>query len=212
MGLLDESGILYVIADVLSIVTIASCLVSKVPQIQTVRQLQSAKGLSVNGLLMELCSYTVTMLYNYTNGYAFLSYLEYPILLVQEYVLIYYVLQYESLLGKRAYQWAAVYVAVFVGFATAIVPSSLLMMLVPFTTPVGATSKVMQLIAILRSKDSQSVSLITWGISAFTNSTRIYTIMLDSGDKMLLANFGISTVLSSSVLLAAWYYKKPKKD
>uniref|UniRef100_A0A182PB69 F-box/WD repeat-containing protein 7 n=1 Tax=Anopheles epiroticus TaxID=199890 RepID=A0A182PB69_9DIPT len=199
-------------ADILSIVTIASCLVSKVPQIQTVRQLQSAKGLSVNGLLMELCSYTVTMLYNYTNGYAFLSYLEYPILLVQEYVLIYYVLHYESLLGKRAYQWAALYLVVFVGFATAIIPSSLLIMLVPFTTPVGATSKVMQLIAILRSKDSQSVSLITWGISAFTNSTRIYTIMLDSGDKMLLANFGISTVLSSSVLLAAWYYKKPKKD
>ncbi|XP_053666607.1 solute carrier family 66 member 3 [Anopheles marshallii] len=212
MGLLDESGILYVIADVLSIVTIASCLVSKVPQIQTVRQLQSAKGLSVNGLLMELCSYTVTMLYNYTNGYAFLSYLEYPILLVQEYVLVYYVLRYESLLGNRAYQWGAIYVAVFIGFATTIIPSSLLMMLVPFTTPVGATSKVMQLIAILRSKDSQSVSLITWGISAFTNSTRIYTIMLDSGDKMLLANFGISTVLSSSVLLAAWYYKKPKKD
>ncbi|XP_053673236.1 solute carrier family 66 member 3 [Anopheles nili] len=212
MDFLDERGILYVIADLLSIVTIASCLVSKVPQIQTVRQLHSAKGLSVNGLLMELCSYTVTMLYNYTNGYAFLSYLEYPILLLQEYVLVYYVLRYESLLNQRAYQFTGLYVAVFIGFATAIIPTSILMMLVPFTTPVGATSKVMQLIAILRSKDSQSVSLITWGISAFTNSTRIYTIMLDSGDKMLLANFGISTLLSTLVLLAAWYYKKPKKD
>ncbi|XP_058066651.1 solute carrier family 66 member 3 [Anopheles bellator] len=212
MAVLDERGILYVIADLLSIVTIASCLISKVPQIQTVRQLQSATGLSVNGLLMELCSYTVTMLYNYTNGYAFLSYLEYPILLVQEYVLVYFVLKYQSLLGQRAYMWSGIYCGVFVGFATGLIPSSVLMMLVPFTTPVGATSKVMQLIAILRSKDSQSVSLITWGISAFTNSTRIYTIMLDSGDKMLLSNFGISTFLSSAVLLAAWYYKKPKKE
>uniref|UniRef100_A0AAG5D735 Solute carrier family 66 member 3 n=1 Tax=Anopheles atroparvus TaxID=41427 RepID=A0AAG5D735_ANOAO len=212
MSFLDEHGFLYVLADLLSIVTIASCLISKVPQIRTVQQLQSAKGLSVNGLLMELCSYTVTMLYNYTNGYAFLSYLEYPILLAQEYVLIYYVLRYESLLGQRAYLWSGIYVVAFLGFATAIIPSSVLMMLVPFTTPVGATSKVMQLVAILRSKDSQSVSLLTWGISAFTNSTRIYTILLDSGDKMLLANFGISTILSSSVLLAAWYYKKPKKD
>lgn len=212
MNLLDERGFLYVLADLLSIVTIASCLISKVPQIRTVQQLQSAKGLSVNGLLMELCSYTVTMLYNYTNGYAFLSYMEYPILLAQEYVLVYYVLRYESLLGQRAFMWSGIYVAVFLGFATTIIPSSVLMMLVPFTTPVGATSKVMQLFAILRSKDSQSVSLLTWGISAFTNSTRIYTIMLDSGDKMLLANFGISTFLSSAVLLAAWYYKKPKKD
>lgn len=42
----------------------------------------------------------------------------------------------------------------------------------PLTTPVGATSKVMQLVAILKSKNSQSVSLITWGISAFTNSSK----------------------------------------
>lgn len=35
--------------------------------------------------------------------------------------------------------------------------------------------------------------------------------MLDSGDVMLLANFLVSTALSSLVLLAAWYYKKPKQ-
>lgn len=42
----------------------------------------------------------------------------------------------------------------------------------PLTTPVGATSKVMQLVAILKSKDSQSVSLITWALSAFTNTSK----------------------------------------
>lgn len=212
MALLDDRGILYIIADLLSLITIASCLISKVPQIQTVRQLKSATGLSLNGLLMELCSYSVTMMYNFTNGYAFLSYMEYPILLIQEYVLVFVVLKYSNMLNKPAYIWSGVYVAIFTGFATGIIPSSVLMMLVPLTTPVGATSKVMQLVAILKSKDAQSVSLITWAISAFTNSTRIYTILLDSGDKMLLANFGISTVLSTSVFLAAWYYKKPKQE
>lgn len=212
MDLLDDRGILYIIADLLSIITIASCLISKVPQIQTVHRLRSATGLSLNGLLMELCSYTVTMLYNFTNRYAFLSYMEYPILLVQEYALVYVVLKYKNLLSKPAYIWTGVYVAVFTAFVIGIIPGAVLVMLVPFTTPVGATSKVMQLVEILRSKDSQSVSLITWGLSAFTNSTRIYTILLDSGDKMLLANFGISTVLSTSVFLAAWVYKKPKQE
>ncbi|XP_058831330.1 solute carrier family 66 member 3 [Topomyia yanbarensis] len=212
MDLLDDRGILYIIADLLSLFTVASCLFCKVPQIQTVRKLHSATGLSLSALLMELCSYTVTMLYNFTNRYALLSYMEYPVLLIQEYVLVYVVLKYKNLLNQTSYIWSAVYLVVFVGFATEIIPGSLLMMLVPFTTPVGATSKVMQLVAILRTKDSQSVSLITWGISAVTNSTRIYTILLDSGDKMLLANFGISSVLSASVLLAAWYYKKPKQE
>ncbi|XP_055629665.1 solute carrier family 66 member 3 [Toxorhynchites rutilus septentrionalis] len=208
----NNGGVLYIIADFLSLITIASCLVSKIPQIQTVQRLRSATGLSLNGLLMELCSYTVTMLYNFINQYAFLSYMEYPILLIQNYVLVYVVLKYKNLLNKSACIWAGVYAAVFVCFATSIIPGSVLMMLVPLTTPVGATSKVMQLLAILRTKDSESVSLITWGISAFTNSTRIYTILLDSADKMLLANFGISTILSSSVFLAAWYYKKPKQE
>ncbi|XP_058459487.1 solute carrier family 66 member 3 [Malaya genurostris] len=212
MDIFDDRGILYIIADLLSLITIASCLFCKVPQIQTVQKLRSATGLSLNGLLMELCSYTVTMLYNFTNRYAFLSYMEYPILLIQEYVLVYVVLKYKNMLSQTSFMLSAVYLAVFVGFATEVIPGSVLMMLVPFTTPVGATSKVMQLVAILRSKDSQSISLLTWGISAFTNSTRIYTILLDSGDKMLLTNFGISTFLSSSVLLAAWYYKKPKQE
>lgn len=130
MALLDDRGILYVIADLLSLITIASCLVSKVPQIQTVQQLKSATGLSLNGLLMELCSYSVTMLYNFTNRYAFLSYMEYPILLIQEYVLVYVVLKYSNMLNKPAFIWSGIYVVIFTGFATGIIPSSVLMMLV----------------------------------------------------------------------------------
>lgn len=41
-------------------------------------------GISTTSLLLELFSYTVMALYNYTYQYALLSYLEYPILLVQE--------------------------------------------------------------------------------------------------------------------------------
>lgn len=74
----------------------------------------------------------------------------------------------------------------------------------------SATSKILQFMEIIRSKDSSSISEITWFISAFTNATRIYTIMLDSADPMLLTNFIVSTALSSAVLAAVVYYKKPK--
>lgn len=130
MDLSDDRGILYLIADFLSLITIASCLVCKVPQIQTVRKQHSAAGLSLTGLLMELCSYTVTMLYNLTNKYALLSYMEYPILLAQEYVLVYVVLKYKSMLNKNACIWTGIYVAVFCGFAMDFIPGSILMVLV----------------------------------------------------------------------------------
>lgn len=39
-----EKGFLLVIADILSIITISSCLVCKIPQIKTISALKSAKG------------------------------------------------------------------------------------------------------------------------------------------------------------------------
>lgn len=58
---------------------------------------------------MELFSYTVMISYNYTSGYDFLSYMEYPVLLLQEYVLIYYAFKYQDLLGKRTQIVAILY-------------------------------------------------------------------------------------------------------
>jgi hypothetical protein len=40
---------------------------------------------------------------------------------------------------------------------------------------------------------------------------RIYTILLDSADVMLLTNFIVSTFLSSAVFAAVLYYKQPQK-
>lgn len=145
----------------------------QVPQIQSVRALKSAEGLSVTGLLMETCSYTVSMLYNYTNGYALLNYLEYPILLLQEYALVYYVLLYKGLLdGRNSKLFIGLYWLLFVLFAVSLLPKWILVVLLPFTTPVSATSKVLQLVEIVRTKESETVSLMTWFISAFTNASK----------------------------------------
>ncbi|ALC44014.1 CG1265 [Drosophila busckii] len=204
-------GIVLVIADLLSLITVSSCLVIKVPQINTIRESKSTKGISVLGLCLELFSYTVMISYNYTSGYDFLSYMEYPVLLLQEYVLIYYVFKYQGLLGKRAQIFAIFYVAIATLIYLKIFPIMILTFLVPFCTPIGATSKVLQLVAILRSKDASSVSRTTWALSAFTNMTRIYTVYVQSHDWMLLSNFLISTFLSSSVFAAACVYKKKVK-
>lgn len=113
------------------------------------------------------------MLYNYTNNYAILNYLEYPILLVQEYVLVYFVLLYKDLLdNKNTKLFIGLYWGIFLLFALRLAPGWILVGLIPFTTPVSATSKIMQLVAILRTKDSQAISLMTWFISAFTNLSK----------------------------------------
>ncbi|XP_030375186.1 solute carrier family 66 member 3 [Scaptodrosophila lebanonensis] len=206
-----EKGALLVIADLLSLITVTSCLVIKVPQINTIRQNQSSKGISVFGLCLELFSYTVMISYNYSSGYDFLSYMEYPVLLLQEYALIYYAFKYQDLLGIRTQIVAVLYMIIATLIYLKLFPIIILTFLVPFCTPIGATSKVLQLLAILRTKDASSVSRTTWALSAFTNMTRIYTVYVQSHDWMLLSNFLISTFLSASVFAAACVYKKKAK-
>jgi len=206
-----QRGIILVVSDILSLITIALCLVVKVPQIKALWLYKSARGISTLSLYLELASYSVMMMYNFCHEYAFLSYLEYPVLLVQEYVLIYLVLKYKRLLSNEVYTITGVYFLLILAFGYRILPKFLLAILVPFCTPIGATSKIIQLLEILRTKDSTTVSLMTWFLSAFTNLTRIYTVYVDSADTMLLANFTISFALSSAVYLAAYYFKKQKR-
>lgn len=54
MVVIKEFSYLQAFADFLSIITIASCLILKVPQIMSLIKVKSAQGLNLMGLLLEL--------------------------------------------------------------------------------------------------------------------------------------------------------------
>ncbi|XP_072748906.1 solute carrier family 66 member 3 [Anoplolepis gracilipes] len=194
-------------ADLLSLITIGMCFVLKVPQILKLISVKSADGISTLGLFLELTSYTVMTSYNYANGYSLLSYLEYPIILLQEYILIFLVMKYLNMINIWSLICAIVYFALSGCLLLEIVPKIILSFLTPMCTPISASSKVVQLLAILRARNAESVSPLTWFISAFTNLTRVFTIWMDSADLLLLGNFIISVLLSSSIMFSALYYR-----
>lgn len=142
-------GILIIISDILSILTIGFCLIQKIPQIKTLYKGKSARGkciygkrsiryvngvnivgISATSLYLELFSYSIMMSYNYCNRYSILSYMEYPILLFQEYILIYLVLKYKRQLNSNAYKFAGAYFFALSLFLTNIIPTFILAMLV----------------------------------------------------------------------------------
>lgn len=199
------------ISDVLSIITISMCLFLKVPQIVSIHKLKNAKGMNIYGLLMELSSYSVMACYNFVNGYALLSYLEYPIIIAQEYVLIYLVLYYQNLIGSKAVAVAIFYTLTVISFLATFIPSAVLLFLVPLCTPVSLSSKAVQLWEILKRWNADSVSVSTWVISALSNASRIYTIYMDSADLLLLSNFILSTFMSASIAITAFMLQKGHK-
>ncbi|XP_033330074.1 solute carrier family 66 member 3 isoform X1 [Megalopta genalis] len=199
--------VLQQLADFLSLITIGMCFILKIPQILNLLSSKSADQISVVGLLLELTSYTVMTSYNYTNGYSVLSYLEYPIILLQEYILIFLVLKHLNKLNTFSIMFTGFYFITSASLALQIIPKVVLTFLAPMCTPISVSSKIVQLLAILRAKNADSVSPITWFISAFTNLTRVFTIWMDSADTLLLGNFIISTLLSSSIMVSAIYYR-----
>ena len=199
--------LLQLFADFLSLVTIGLCFVLKIPQILNLLSAKSADQISMLGLLLELTSYTVMTSYNYTNGYSVLSYLEYPVILLQEYILIFLVLKYLKKINTFSVLAAVFYFAISTCFALQIIPKVVLTFLAPMCTPISVSSKIVQLLAICRAKNADTVSPITWFISAFTNLTRVFTIWMDSADILLLGNFTISVILSSSIMFTAIHYR-----
>lgn len=68
--------------------------------------------------------------YNYRNGYALLTYMEYPIILIQELILIYFVVYYKGHLGVKSFLGAGVYFVNIAAFLYGIYPREFLAFLV----------------------------------------------------------------------------------
>ena len=77
----------------------------------------------------SLFSYTIMTCYNYCNSYALLSYLEYPIILVQEIILIFLVLKYMALVGTKSFACFGLYMAITGAFVCGLLPKTILAVL-----------------------------------------------------------------------------------
>ncbi|XP_055729170.1 solute carrier family 66 member 3-like isoform X3 [Salvelinus fontinalis] len=103
----DDSNILL---HLLNYSTFCLCLVSKIPSIVLVARAKSSKGFSLKGLLLELTGYVVFVTYQIHHAAPSSTFLEYPILIAQDTVLLLLILYYN---GKAKH--SLIYIALFVG-------------------------------------------------------------------------------------------------
>lgn len=47
--------VLEAISDFLSVITIATCFIQKIPQVINIVRVKNARGINLTGLIMELC-------------------------------------------------------------------------------------------------------------------------------------------------------------
>ncbi|XP_057716281.1 solute carrier family 66 member 3 isoform X1 [Corythoichthys intestinalis] len=184
--------------------TLLVCMVLKFPQIFVLLRAKTTTGVSLQSIVLELVGYIVFVTYQVYYDYPPPTYLEYPILIAQDVVLLLLILLYDGRL-----QNSLVYSVVFVvGWRLLTVEKWIIDFAMSLCTFISAASKFAQLQCLWKSKDAGQVSALTWGLATYTCATRIYTTMATTGDMQVLVRFIVMTFLNLWVLLSVLYYRR----
>ncbi|XP_052006831.1 solute carrier family 66 member 3-like [Xyrauchen texanus] len=183
--------------------TLFVCMVLKFPQIVVLMRAKATTGVSLNSLLLELTGFIVFMSYQMYYDYPPLTYLEYPILIAQDVVVLLLILYY-----NKNMKHSLIYAAVFVGgWQLLTVQKWVIDLAMSLCTFISAGSKLAQLQCMWRSKNSGQVSTLTWSLATYTCLTRIFTTMITTGDTQVLIRFVVMSILNMWVTVTVIHYK-----
>ncbi|XP_040286903.1 solute carrier family 66 member 3 [Bufo bufo] len=188
--------------------TLVVCMVVKFPQILSVMAAKSAEGLSLGSVLLEVTGFLVFLRYHMYYEYPMETYLEYPILIAQDAVLLLFILHYSGSMRS-----ALTYSGMFFGlWNTLVLKKWIIDIALNLCTLISASSKFLQLQHLWRTQDSGQASALTWGMATYTCATRIFTTVMTTGDIAVLVRFIVMFVLNCWVVLAILKYRKKPAD
>ncbi|NXC29280.1 PQLC3 protein, partial [Campylorhamphus procurvoides] len=164
-------------------------------------------GLSVGSLLLELAGFLVFLRYQMYYGYPLETYLEYPIIIAQDVILLLCILHFNGK-KKRGLFFAVVF---WVGWYMLTLRKWIIDLALNLCTLISAASKLVQLQCLWKSKYSGQVSALSWGLAAYTCAARIFTTLVTTNDVAVLIRFIIMLILNLWVTATVLHYKKTKK-
>ncbi|NXH58343.1 PQLC3 protein, partial [Rhabdornis inornatus] len=193
--------------DLVHLTTWAVCAVIKLPQLVAVLRAGSAWGLSVTSLLLELAGLLVFLRYQIYYDYPLETYLEYPIIIAQDAILLYCIMHFSGK-AKRALFYTVVFWGVWYMLT---LQKWIIDLAMNLCTLVSAASKLVQLQHLWQTKDSGQASALTWGMGAYTCATRIITTVMTTNDLAVLIRFITMLILNIWVTATILHYRKTKK-
>ncbi|XP_034965738.1 solute carrier family 66 member 3 [Zootoca vivipara] len=200
-------GLESLLLDVANWSTILACGVLKVPQAANLLAAKSARGVSLESLVLELSGFLVCLRYMSYYNYPLLTYIEYPIIIVQDVILLLFVLHYGGKM-KHALPYTAIFVA---GWYMLTLQKWIVDLAMNLSTVISAASKLVQLRYLWRTRDSGQVSAMTWSLAVYTCATRIFTTVMTTKDVTVLVRFIVMMALNIWVTATILQYRKPAK-
>ncbi|XP_066453330.1 solute carrier family 66 member 3 [Eleutherodactylus coqui] len=188
--------------------TLVVCMVLKFPQILAVMASKSVEGLSLGSVLLEVTGFLVFLRYQMYYEYPMETYLEYPILIAQDAVLLLFILYYTGSTRN-----ALAYSGIFFGLWNILVLKKWIIdIALNLCTLISASSKFLQLQHLWHTQDSGQASAMTWGMATYTCATRIFTTLMTTGDIAVLIRFIVMLLLNCWIVFAILKYRKKPED
>lgn len=195
----------------LSYSVILTSLFVKVPQILSVLNARSTKGLSLSSVLLEEIGYSILLTYNFALGYPLASYFEYTVLVLQDFILIIAILHFDGLLKIHTLPAFLLYFLVYTGIAFRWFPDFVLTTVISLVTPLSFSSKFAQIKLLYTSKNPGQVSLATWGIVAYGATARVVTSCVLTGDPGVILNFCVAASMNTFISCMIVFYRQQAK-
>lgn len=203
----------YLISKGLSIGIVLFSFTSKLPQILYMVKSKDITGLSYLSIYLDVLCFICSTLYPIHMSYAFLTYGENLIILVENLAIFFFAWKYDKQqtsdknnMGFTFLAASFIYIC-YKGFlnesAWKIVGSA--------STALSMGSRVTQIIKSYKEKSTGPLSTITFLLNMMGNVARIFTTIKETGDKIMVGNFLISFFLNLIVFLQIIYYNRNKK-
>ncbi|KAG8443369.1 hypothetical protein GDO86_011968 [Hymenochirus boettgeri] len=149
--------------------TLVACMVLKFPQILSVMAAKSAEGVSLQSVLLELSGFLLFLRYQMYYNYPLETYLEYPMLMIQDAVLLMLLFHYTGSI-KNALPYAAIF---FAAWNILALHRWIIDMAMYLCTAISASSKFVQLQYLWQTQDSGQASALTWALATYTSAGKI---------------------------------------
>ncbi len=191
---------------------IAGSVLVKVPQILKILSNQSAEGLSLISVFLDLFAVTAVISYSFVSGFPFSAWGDGTFLAIQTAAIVALVLFYGKKSATKAYTFLVLYAIVLYVLMSGLTPLKVLWSAQGVNLPVLLLAKLTQAYTNYKNGGTGQLSAPTCSLLFLGSLARIFTSHQETGDTMMIVTYIISTFGNAIIVFQLIYYwNKDKK-
>lgn len=190
----------------LGIGIIAGSVLVKVPQIMKILNSKSAEGLSIISVLLDLMAITLNMSYSFVSGFPFSAWGDGTFLAIQTAAIAALVLIYGHGSNVKFFTFLVLYTSFVYLLMGGHTPRELLWTAQGFNVPILLLGKLSQAVTNYKNSSTGQLSAATCFMLFFGSLARIFTSVQETGDKMMIITYCVSTFANAVIIAQMLYY------